>query len=32
MRSSSQRVIIWSTDSGAYFIGKSMGKRKLWPD
>ena len=25
-------VIIWSTDSGAYFIGKSMGKRKLWPE
>ncbi|MBM7579890.1 phosphatidate cytidylyltransferase [Jeotgalibacillus terrae] len=25
-------VIIWSTDSGAYFIGKSMGKKKLWPD
>lgn len=23
-------VIIWSTDSGAYFIGKSMGKRKLY--
>lgn len=25
-------IIIWTTDSGAYFIGKSMGKRKLWPD
>lgn len=25
-------VIIWSTDSGAYFIGKSLGKRKLWPE
>ncbi|PPA72032.1 phosphatidate cytidylyltransferase [Jeotgalibacillus proteolyticus] len=25
-------LIIWTTDSGAYFIGKSMGKRKLWPD
>ncbi|WP_338469822.1 phosphatidate cytidylyltransferase [Niallia sp. XMNu-256] len=24
--------IIWATDSGAYFIGKAMGKRKLWPD
>ncbi len=22
---------IWSTDSGAYFTGKFMGKRKLWP-
>ncbi|WP_227395511.1 phosphatidate cytidylyltransferase [Jeotgalibacillus aurantiacus] len=25
-------LIIWTTDSGAYFIGKSMGKKKLWPD
>lgn len=24
--------IIWATDSGAYFIGKAIGKRKLWPD
>lgn len=24
--------MIWATDSGAYFIGKAMGKRKLWPD
>ncbi|MHC0037169.1 phosphatidate cytidylyltransferase [Pseudoneobacillus sp. C159] len=24
--------IIWATDSGAYFIGKSFGKRKLWPE
>ncbi|MBU8877865.1 phosphatidate cytidylyltransferase [Bacillus sp. FJAT-29790] len=24
--------IIWATDSGAYFIGRSMGKRKLWPE
>ncbi|WP_339145834.1 MULTISPECIES: phosphatidate cytidylyltransferase [unclassified Sutcliffiella] len=24
--------VIWTTDSGAYFIGKSMGKTKLWPD
>jgi len=22
---------IWATDSGAYFIGKSFGKNKLWP-
>ncbi|WP_059105198.1 phosphatidate cytidylyltransferase [Shouchella shacheensis] len=25
-------ALIWTTDSGAYFIGKAMGKRKLWPD
>jgi len=25
-------VLIWMTDSGAYFIGKSFGKKKLWPD
>lgn len=24
--------VIWGTDSGAYFIGRSFGKRKLWPD
>lgn len=24
--------IIWATDTGAYFIGKSFGKRKLWPE
>ncbi|MBM7694855.1 phosphatidate cytidylyltransferase [Peribacillus deserti] len=24
--------IIWATDSGAYFVGRAMGKRKLWPD
>ena len=24
--------IIWATDSGAYFIGRSFGKRKLWPE
>ncbi len=24
--------MIWATDSGAYFIGKAMGKTKLWPD
>ncbi len=25
-------LIIWATDSGAYFIGRAMGKRKLWPE
>ena len=24
--------LIWATDSGAYFVGKSLGKRKLWPE
>lgn len=24
--------IIWATDSGAYFVGRSLGKRKLWPE
>jgi phosphatidate cytidylyltransferase len=24
--------IIWATDSGAYFIGRALGKRKLWPE
>lgn len=24
--------IMWATDSGAYFIGKATGKRKLWPE
>lgn len=24
--------VIWATDSGAYFVGKAFGKRKLWPD
>src|SRR5699024_12281808 len=23
--------VIWATDSGAYFIGKRFGNRKLWP-
>jgi phosphatidate cytidylyltransferase len=23
--------VTWATDSGAYFIGKQFGKRKLWP-
>ena len=22
--------VIWATDSGAYFVGKALGKRKLW--
>ncbi|SET40743.1 phosphatidate cytidylyltransferase [Salinibacillus kushneri] len=25
-------VVIWATDTGAYFVGRSMGKIKLWPD
>ncbi|AXH98731.1 phosphatidate cytidylyltransferase [Sporosarcina sp. PTS2304] len=25
-------LIIWSTDSGAYFVGRKLGKRKLWPE
>lgn len=24
--------VIWATDSGAYFIGRKIGKRKLWPE
>ncbi|MCM3782925.1 phosphatidate cytidylyltransferase [Neobacillus mesonae] len=24
-------VSIWGSDAGAYFVGKSMGKHKLWP-
>ncbi len=24
--------IIWATDSGAYFIGRAIGKTKLWPE
>jgi phosphatidate cytidylyltransferase len=24
--------IMWATDSGAYFIGRAMGKKKLWPE
>ncbi|WP_028399011.1 phosphatidate cytidylyltransferase [Ectobacillus panaciterrae] len=24
--------VIWATDSGAYFIGKAIGKHKLWPE
>lgn len=25
-------LVIWTTDSGAYFTGRKLGKRKLWPD
>lgn len=25
-------VIVWATDSGAYFIGRKLGKHKLWPE
>ncbi|GAE36061.1 phosphatidate cytidylyltransferase [Halalkalibacter akibai] len=25
-------LIIWTTDSGAYFVGRKFGKNKLWPD
>src|SRR5699024_3825533 len=24
--------LIWATDTGAYFVGKGLGKRKLWPE
>jgi phosphatidate cytidylyltransferase len=24
--------MIWTTDSGAYLIGRKLGKRKLWPE
>jgi phosphatidate cytidylyltransferase len=24
--------LTWTTDSGAYFTGKAIGRRKLWPD
>ncbi|MBK3494356.1 phosphatidate cytidylyltransferase [Viridibacillus sp. YIM B01967] len=25
-------VIVWTTDSGAYFVGRKIGKNKLWPE
>jgi len=25
-------LIVWATDTGAYFVGRSLGKRKLWPE
>ncbi len=25
-------LIVWTTDSGAYFTGRQFGKRKLWPE
>lgn len=24
--------VIWATDSGAYFIGRAFGRKKLWPE
>lgn len=24
--------IMWATDSGAYFVGRAIGKKKLWPE
>ncbi|MBP3038377.1 phosphatidate cytidylyltransferase [Bacillaceae bacterium Marseille-Q3522] len=25
-------LLMWATDSGAYFLGRAFGKRKLWPE
>lgn len=25
-------ILIWVTDSGAYFVGRAKGKNKLWPE
>lgn len=25
-------LIIWATDTGAYFFGNALGKKKLWPE
>ncbi|SOB93213.1 phosphatidate cytidylyltransferase [Ureibacillus xyleni] len=25
-------LIVWTTDSGAYFVGRKIGKQKLWPE
>ncbi|MBB6452890.1 phosphatidate cytidylyltransferase [Salirhabdus euzebyi] len=24
-------LVIWATDTGAYFVGRAIGKKKLWP-
>ena len=25
-------LVVWTTDSGAYFVGRKLGKNKLWPE
>lgn len=25
-------LVVWATDTGAYFVGRALGKRKLWPE